>query len=124
MWPDFTDEEAGFSALARLVDHAEAAGQDVVVVDSDDLRRDPAAVVDDWCRRVGIAFEPSALSWAPGMRPEWELWPDWYVATSRSTGFRPPSDDPPALDDDRVRAAVERCLPVYEELRARRLGAD
>jgi hypothetical protein len=124
MWPDFTDEEAGFEALAALVAHAEAAGQEPVVIDSDDLCRDPAGVVAAWCRRMGLRFDPAALSWAPGMRPEWRLWPDWYGVTSRSTGFLPPSDEPPALDGERVRAAYERCLPVYEALRARRLLAD
>jgi Sulfotransferase domain len=121
MWPDFTDEEAGFDALAALVAHAEAVGEEPVVVDSDDLCRDPEGLVAAWCRRVGLPFLPEALSWAPGLRPEWRLWPDWYTATSRSTGFLPPSDDVPALDDERVRAAYERCLPVYEALRARRL---
>jgi hypothetical protein len=123
MWSDFTDEEAGYAALAALVEHAEAAGQEPVVIDSDDLCRAPQAVVAAWCERVGIRFDPSALSWAPGMREEWRLWPDWYGATSRSTGFRPPGDESPALEGARVRAAYERCLPVYEALRARRLVA-
>jgi hypothetical protein len=122
MWPDFTDEEAGFAAVADLVALVEADGQDVVVVDSDDLCRDPGGVVQAWCERVGIAFVPGALSWAPGMRPEWRLWPDWYGATSRSTGFRPPSDPPPGPVDGRVAAACERWRPVYEELRTRRLA--
>lgn len=121
MWPDFTDEEAGYEALAALVADAEAAGQEPVVIDSDDLCRDPAGVVAAWCHRVAIPYLPGALSWAPGMRPEWQLWPDWYGATSRSTGFRPPSDAPPEPPGDRVRAALERCVPVYEALRARRL---
>ena len=121
MWPDFTDEEAGDEALAALVAHAETAGQEAVVVDSDDLCRDPSGVVAAWCARVGIPFVAGALSWAPGMRPEWELWPDWYGATSRSTGFQPPSDEPPRVEGARVVEAYERCLPVYEALRARRL---
>jgi hypothetical protein len=121
MWPDFTDEEAGYDALAALVGHAEAAGQDPIVVDSDDLCRHPEAVVAAWCHRVGIPFVPEALTWAPGMREEWRLWPEWYGATSRSTGFRPPSGTPPPQEDERVAAASERCRPVYEALRARRL---
>ncbi len=121
MWPDFTDEEAGFEALAALVRHAEAAGQDPVVVDSDDLCRDPAGMVAAWCHRVGLPFVAEALSWEAGMRPEWVLWPDWYGATSRSTGFVAPSGEPPAPADRRVAAAVERCRPVYEALRDRRL---
>jgi Sulfotransferase domain len=121
MWPDFTDEEAGYAALAALVGHAEAAGQDPVIVDSDDLCRDPESVVAAWCGRVGIPFVPAALRWAPGMRAEWRLWPDWYGATSRSTGFVPPSGPPPPPQDERVAAACERWRPAYEALRARRL---
>jgi Sulfotransferase domain len=124
MWPDFTDEEAGFAAVADLVAHAEAAGQEPVVVDSDDLCRDPGGVVAAWCRRVGLTFVPEALSWAPGMQPEWRLWPDWYTATSRSTGFLPPAPEHPVLEGERVRAAYERCRPLYEALRARRLLVD
>ena len=121
MWPDFTDEEAGFDALAELVAAAEAAGQDPVVVDSDDLCRHPEAIVASWCRRVGLPVVPEALHWAPGMRPEWQLWPDWYGATSRSTGFQPPAGAPPPPLDGRVAAACERERPVYEALHARRL---
>jgi hypothetical protein len=123
MWPDFTDEETGFDAVADLVAHAEAAGQDPVVIDSDDLCRAPQELVAAWCRRVGLPFVSEALEWTPGMRPEWVLWPDWYVGTSRSSGFLPPSGPPPPLEGDRVVAAHERCLPVYAALRERRLVA-
>lgn len=121
MWPDFTDEETGFDAVAALVAHAEAAGQEPVVIDSDDLCRAPQRVIAAWCERVGLPFVTEALEWTPGMRPEWVLWPDWYVGTSRSSGFLPPSGPPPPLEGDRVVAAYERCRPVYEALRARRL---
>ena len=121
MWPDFTDEESGFDAVAALVASAEAAGQDPVVIDSDDLCRGPQRVVAAWCQRVGLPFVTEALEWSPGMRPEWVLWPDWYEGTSRSSGFLPPSGPPPPLADERVAAAYERCLPVYEALRERRL---
>src|SRR5688500_4703445 len=50
-WPDFTDEEAGYDALAVVVDLVEAAGQDVVIIDQDDLRRDPAGIVHCYCER-------------------------------------------------------------------------
>jgi Sulfotransferase domain len=124
-WPDFTDDECGYAALEHLVAIVDGLGEDAPIIDSDDLCRDPAGTVRAYCERVGIPFRPDALSWAPGMRPEWELWPDWYEATAASTGFRPPSGrpPPPVADDPRLARAYERCAPIYEELRARRLRA-
>jgi hypothetical protein len=121
-WPDFTDEEAGYAALAHLVALVERRDGDVVIVDSDDLCRDPAGTVRAYCERVGIPFLPEALRWEPGMRPEWELWRDWYGATATGTGFRPPTAvAPPPPDEPRLARAYDRCAPIYAELRARRV---
>ncbi|HEX6311546.1 MAG TPA: sulfotransferase family protein [Acidimicrobiia bacterium] len=124
-WPDFTDEEAGYDALAHLVAVVDDLGHDVVIVDADDLCRDPPGIVRAYCERVGIPFVAEALHWEAGMRPEWELWRDWYEAAAASTGFGPPTGPPapPLRGDARVARAYERCLPVYEALRARRLRA-
>lgn len=122
-WPDFTDEEAGYAALARLVALVDGRGEDAVIIDSDDLCRDPAGTVRAYCERVEITFLPRALTWEPGMRPEWELWRDWYEATAASSGFRPPSTTatPPPPAEPRVARVYDRCAPIYEQLRARRL---
>ncbi|HUF83988.1 MAG TPA: sulfotransferase family protein [Acidimicrobiia bacterium] len=116
IWPDFTDEEVGFDALAALVDRV----GDPVIVDSDDLRRDPAGVVEKWCGGVGLPFAPEALSWPPGMRPEWGLWEDWHDEVAQSDGFAPsPDEPPPERSDPRVEAAYQRARPVYEKLLSR-----
>jgi hypothetical protein len=122
MWPDFTDAECGYEALCRLVAAADAAGQDPPIVDSDDLCRDPEGIVRAYCARAGIAFDARALTWGAGMRPEWDLWEDWYEATAATTGFRPPDAAPlPSLDTPHLARAYDRCLPMYRELHARRL---
>jgi hypothetical protein len=124
-WPDFTDDESGYAAVARLVDLAETAGQDPPIIDAVDLCRNPAATVRAYCGRVGIPFLPDSLRWRAGMRPEWELWRDWYEATARSTGFRPPPPaPPPARDDPRLARAYAVCAPIFEQLRARRLRPE
>jgi hypothetical protein len=118
MWPDFTDEEAGYTALERFVDLVE----DPVIIDSDDLLRDPEPVVHAYCRAVNLEHRPDALTWEPGMPPEWTVWAAWHDEVARSTGFRPPpTHAPPSITDDRVAAVYARCRPVYERLRARRL---
>lgn len=121
MWPDFTWEEAGYEALAALF---RVAGQDgpPVVIDSEDLRRDPGGIVAAYCAAVGIAFRPGALHWTPGMQPQWTHWRDWYEAVAASSGFRPSSSDPPPkVDDPRLAELIERSRPLYDELAAQRL---
>ena len=114
IWPDFTDEEVGFAALAALI----AFVDDPLVIDGDDLRRDPAGVVGAWCNHVDLPFLPEALSWSPGMRPEWGLWEEWHDDVARSDGFAPlPPGPPPERNDPRVDAAYQRALPVYDDLR-------
>jgi Sulfotransferase domain len=118
-WPDFTDEEAGFEALDRFVDLVSSSGARPVVIDSDDLRRDPVGVVEGYCRRVGLPFRPDALSWAPGMPAEWGLWEEWHRETAETAGWLPPPvGAPPALPSPLAAAAYERCRPVYARLRA------
>lgn len=123
-WPDFTDDEAGYEAQGRLFERARAVG-DVVVIDSDDLRRDPEGIVRAWSDRVGITFLPESLSWSPGMQPQWERWRDWYDATAASTGFEPPADGPPPRPASaRLREAIAAARPIYERLHAHRLRAS
>lgn len=122
-WPDFSDEETGWEHLGVAADLVEELGQPLVVVDADRLCADPAAVVEDWCERMDLTYDPDALTWEPGMRPEWELWGAWHASTASSTGFgtlRPPPP-PPGPDDARLRAAYDAALPVYERLLAHAL---
>jgi Sulfotransferase domain len=124
-WPDFTEEEAGWHALGVAADVIEQIGQPLVVVDADALGRNPTGVVAAWCAAMEIPFVPAALSWEPGLRPEWELWADWHAATAEASGFRAPTHLPlpPSDAEPRLRDAYERALPVYRRLRSHALAA-
>jgi hypothetical protein len=119
IWPDVTEEEAGFTAVARAVARLRGTGRPALVIDSDDLCRDPAGVVGRWCAAVDLEPDPDALTWESGMRPEWERWRDWYGATARSEGFLPPrTGDPPRPPDARLAELVARSTEVYTALLA------
>jgi len=121
-WPDFSDEETGYGALAELVEATSARGSDPVIIDSDDLRRDPEATVAAYCDAVAIPYLPDALEWAPGMPREWELWGDWHRDVATSRGFAAPASRPAVpLEGRATRAAYDRCVPIYERLRELRL---
>lgn len=120
MWPDFTDEEAGYDALGRTFDIAPGP-----VLEADDLAHDPPGLIRAWCEAVRIGFEPGALTWKPGMVPQWEHWQDWYEGVANSTGFVPPEPrtGPPADSSERVRAVLTGALPVYDRMVASKLTA-
>ena len=86
----------------------------------------PRRVVEAWCERMGLPYDPEALTWEPGMRPEWDLWGDWHASTARSTGFSELRDPPPppTPDEPRLHEAYQEALPVYRRLAADAIGAD
>jgi hypothetical protein len=123
-WPDFTDDESGWRHLDEAVRITDSLGQPRVVLDADLLCRDPETVVAEWCRRMSLPYDPDALTWDAGMRPEWDLWDDWHASTARSTGFTPLDEPPPPPTPDEVRLyqAYQEAVPVYRTLAAEAIG--
>jgi hypothetical protein len=122
-WSDFTDDEAGYAAQHAAWTMMRELGEEPVVIDSDDLRADPEAVVGAWCDAVGIQRRPDALRWTPGMPDEWRVWESWMTRAAESTGFAPPDRvDPPPVDAVMAeRIAASR--PYYAALAEHRLTA-
>jgi len=123
VWPDFTDDEAGYAAQRHAFDAvAELTGAAPVVIDSDDLRARPPEVVAAWCAAMEIDFDADALTWESGMLDQWRLWEDWFASTARTTGFVAPEADarPPAVDAA-LQRRIDQAREHYEALRAHRL---
>ncbi|MET9500028.1 sulfotransferase family protein [Streptomyces sp. NPDC006552] len=122
--PELTRDEIGFARLAGIYRAVhDANGRRPVVVDSDDLVRDPRTTVREYCEQVGIAYLESALSWKPAMREEWVGTKVWHESTSHSQGFTSTAPDYAHSPDNdpRLAAFLAYHLPFYEELRAHRL---
>lgn len=122
--PKLGRDEIGFAWLYEIFAAVrDATGATPVVVDSDDLMRDPTATVERYCEAVGIPFLQGALQWSPGMASGWERSERWHKDTSGSNGFEPRSTQ--------YRTSVENSpllaeylahhLPYYEKLREHRL---
>ena len=127
-WPDFHEKEVGFAEQRALFDRlAERDGSPPPVLDSDDLLEQPAAMVEAWCKAVGIPFIESALSWEPGARDEVSWWDggSFHANLRNSDGLKPQMRRYIDIEEapDRVRAVHERVLPHYEHLYRHRLGA-
>lgn len=120
-WPDFTTEEAGFTAATEVVRRIEQRGAPLAIIDTADLRRDPGGTLARWCDHAGVGFDLSALHWEPGMAKSWERWGDWHQTTATSQSFLPPAEEPPTVDDPRLAVAIEEATPHYLALHDRRL---
>lgn len=119
--PNLGRDEIGFAWLHEIFTAVrDATRVTPVVIDSDDLLDRPAATVQAYCEAVGIPFVPDALSWKPGMRPEWQTTSRWHRSTSETSGFkRGTSNGAETVAADPVlRAYRDYHLPYYEELRA------
>ena len=122
MWPDYSDEEGGFDRLGELYDLAARLSRRApVVLDADEMSADPAAYVRSWCDAVGLPYLAAALTWEPGMQPQWELWRDWYEGVAETTGFTPPRSTPPADVAPGRAALVERSESIYRRVAEVRL---
>jgi len=115
-------EDTGLPQQAALFrEEAERAGTTPPVIDSEDLLRDPPGMLRALCARLGIDFQESMLSWAPGSRETDGIWaPSWYGNALDSTGFAPFSrKDEPVPDS--LKELHAACDDLYAELHALRL---
>ncbi|MEO3926678.1 hypothetical protein ABGB07_22835 [Micromonosporaceae bacterium B7E4] len=124
--PGLTSPEVGFERLAEIHDAVTTAGGAAVVVDSDDLVTDPPATVAAVCAAVGWDFRPNALSWSPGLLPQWQRTSRWHVRTGATDGFRPvPAEYPDTVANHSVLAAFDaHHRPFYQRLRDRRIAIE
>lgn len=114
--------DIGFVQQAALFEReCDRLGHAPLVVDSDDIRSDPAGALARLCAAIGIDFTPRMLHWPAGGRSEDGVWAaHWYGAVHRSTGFDRPEGGLPDLTGDYARL-MALALPYYDRLAARKI---
>lgn len=129
-WDYFDPAEAGFRQMLELYEFVDRnIHRNPVVVDADDLLDYPNEILQSYCEAVGLEYEENMTSWEPGPVPEWDTWAGWHEDALKSSGFKPRvkknrsractafdvEDLPPE-----VAAVVEKCMPHYEALAAKK----
>ncbi len=117
-----TLHDIGFVRQAELFDEVAGwAGQPPLVIDSDDIRAEPEAMLGRLCAALGIGFSRRMLRWPAGGNPADGVWaPHWYGAVHRSTGFEGAEGPLPDLGGA-YRDLAAAALPHYERLAAGRV---
>ena len=117
-YPDLTSDDIGFDVQAELYDHVCSFGLNPIVIDSADIRQDPAGMLQKLCEAIGLEFSPAMLSWQSGPKPYDGPWaPHWYKSLHATTGFAGPEGPLPTLSSDHCKL-VEQTMPAYQKLEA------
>ncbi|KAM0752296.1 hypothetical protein T439DRAFT_300045 [Meredithblackwellia eburnea MCA 4105] len=122
-------EEAGYKEERKLFDYLRSQGVDPLIIDSDDLLKDPEGIMRMWCENSQIDFDPKMLSWDEGTRKHFEKWAGFHTAAENSTGVgkglkeehctrheSPEAKEKPALPEE-VLKAIEDNMADYNYLK-------
>jgi hypothetical protein len=117
-----TLNDIGFVQQAALFQSETARlGRPPIVIDSFDIRANPAQALASLCAALGIPYTENMLHWPSGGHPDDGAWaPHWYGAVHRSTGFEDAEGPLPALSDD-YSDLLNAALPFYEQMVAFKL---
>ena len=112
----------GLPQQARIVQAVrDATGQMPMIVDSADILRDPAGMLEHICTGLGIGFDPAMLAWKAGPKSCDGPWASyWYDAVWASSGFAPCQARTGELSEAHT-DVLREVQPIFDALYAHRL---
>lgn len=113
---EVTADDIGFRQQAALYDRLGG-----IVIDSADIRENPAEMLQKLCDAIGLPFDPAMLSWPAGPRPYDGVWAaHWYGAVHRSTGFAGAEGPLPQLSGH-LADLCDTAMPHYTAMAAHKI---
>ncbi len=109
-------EDIGFPMQIKLFNFVTKIGNKAIVINAEDLARNPRKVLINLCKKIGIPFLETMISWPKGKRNSDGIWEKiWYQNVKSSTGFEILRKDMQKLPEKYKRIYLE-CLDIYKEL--------
>ncbi len=119
-----TLDDIGIKKASEIFTYLTSEGKTPIVIDSDELLKDPSTYLKKICSLLQIPFFEAMLSWKKGGIPEDGIWAEhWYANVHNSEGFavQRTSDQPLPEYLEPVLAAA---LPYYNILKNHILKND
>ena len=115
--------DTGFAEQIAVLERIVASGRQPIVVDSRELLRNPASVLEQLCIALEVPWDEAMLRWPAGPKPEDGVWAaHWYGRLHSTTGFEPYEARSEPLPAE-LEAIYEECRPRYERLFAHAIRA-
>lgn len=110
--------DIGIAHQWELFQDLQRRGHHPVVMEGNEILKNPEKVLSAACEQIGIGFDPAMLSWEAGARPEDGAWAKyWYGNVHQSTGFAPYTPKSREVREDLV-PLLEEAIDPYEKLLA------
>lgn len=114
--PEPVLRDTGLKELSDLLQMILNTGSEPIVIDSQELLKNPHSVLSQTCQKLNIPFETSMLSWPAGPKKEDGIWAKhWYTSVHKSTGFAPYQEKNETLPAT-LEPLLEECLALYNQL--------
>lgn len=117
-------KDIGIKKATELFLYLKQNGKTPIVIDSDELIKDPEAYLIKLCHLLDIPYTSSMLSWKKGGIPEDGIWAKhWYTNLHNSVGFSVQKNHSQKLPEH-LEPLLKEALPYYETLRNNILKND
>ncbi len=119
--PNLSADQTGLPQQVVLYELLSEQGAPPPIVDSTDVLRDPATMLELLCKQLDVPYTDVMLHWEPGRRDTDGSWAShWYANVWQSTGFQPyrPSED---NVPDHLQPVLDECQLLYDQLADRRI---
>lgn len=114
--PDPSLQDIGIKEEFLLFEYLREKGKLPLVIDSDELLKNPRFVLQQLCLAINIPFSESLLNWKAGPRKEDGVWAKyWYHNVHRSTQFSKPEHQEINLSKN-LDSLFHEALPYYEKM--------
>ena len=96
-------------------------GNSPVIIDAQDLLRDPKKMLIELCKSLKIRFDDNMLSWPLGSRETDGVWgKHWYKQVEASTGFKPYNNTNKIIPI-KYKILYDECMQYYDFLYQNRI---
>lgn len=112
-----TLEDIGIKKAFQLYQYLEKNKQIPLVIDSDELMKNPKNYLEKVCKAIEIQFSSKMLQWKKGGIPEDGIWaPYWYKNVHNSEGFKTPQNTNESLPAH-LQIVLDQAMPYYNQLK-------
>lgn len=106
-------EDVGLEFQVNTFKWLQNQGENPLVLDGNEVRKNPRKVLTELCNKLNIPFEESMLKWEAGARSEDGIWAKhWYGQVHKSTEFSAPDAESNEFPIS-LQPVLDQAQPLY-----------